>query len=127
MKRLLLDTHALLWWLSDDPRLGARVKAEIMDSRNPVWVSAATVWEMGIKKELGKLQAPDDMDRVIEEEGFEKLAIDCNHGEAAPTLPPLHRDPFDRMLIAQAQMEGLILVTADEKILQYPVRTLRCG
>ena len=127
MKRLLLDTHALLWWLSDDPRLNSAAREAIAAPQNVVWVSAATVWEIGIKQQRGKLMAPEDMDSVLDEEGFEKLLIDCNHAQAAPQLPFIHKDPFDRMLIAQAQMEGLTLVTSDANITQHPVRLLKCA
>lgn len=127
MKRLLLDTQALLWWLADDSRLGQTARDAIIDTRNPVWVSAASVWEIGIKKSLGKLTAPDDLDAIIEEEGFEKLVIDHHHAEAAPQLPLIHKDPFDRMLIAQAQIEGLTIVTSDSTIVTYPVRVMKCG
>lgn len=126
MKRLLLDTHALLWWLIDDGdnSLGENAKDAIADSRNQVYVSAATTWEISIKKGLGKLTAPDDMDAIVEDEGFLKLPILLFHGDQAGLLPAHHKDPFDRMLIAQAQAEGLTLVTCDEKILQYNIHTM---
>ncbi|PXF32484.1 hypothetical protein WH50_04155 [Pokkaliibacter plantistimulans] len=124
MKRLLLDTHVLLWWLTDDPILGEKAKAAIQDIRNEVYVSAASTWEISIKKSLGKLQVPDDMSTMIEDEGFIGLPISLYHGDQAGLLPKLHNDPFDRMLIAQAQAEGLILVTHDAAIMQYTVQTL---
>ncbi|AJF05861.1 type II toxin-antitoxin system VapC family toxin [Geoalkalibacter subterraneus] len=123
MQRFLLDTHALLWWLGDLPQLGPRCREVISDRRNQVFISAATTWEISIKMSLGKLEAPQDMDSVVEDEGFSKLPISLYHGQLAGHLPTLHRDPFDRMLIAQAQAEGLILVTADENIPRYNVRT----
>ncbi|MDY6849625.1 MAG: type II toxin-antitoxin system VapC family toxin [Geoalkalibacter sp.] len=123
MQRFLLDTHALLWWLGDLPQLGPRCRKVISDRRNQVFISAATTWEISIKMSLGKLEAPQDMDSVVEDEGFSKLPISLYHGQLAGHLPVLHRDPFDRMLIAQAQAEGLILVTADENIPMYNVRT----
>jgi PIN domain nuclease of toxin-antitoxin system len=123
MQRFLLDTHTLLWWLSDDPRLGAKSREMISDGRNQIFVSAATTWEISIKTAIGKLKAPEDMDAIIEDEGFDKLPISLYHGQLAGSLPPLHQDPFDRMLIAQAQAEGLFLVTADDNIRQYAVRT----
>ena len=123
MQRFLLDMHVLLWWLSDDPRLGVKCRALISDGRNQVFVSAATTWEMSIKAAIGKLKAPEDMDAVVEDEGFDKLPISLYHGQLAGSLPPLHQDPFDRMLIAQAQAEGLILITADDNIRQYSLRT----
>jgi PIN domain nuclease of toxin-antitoxin system len=124
MQRFLLDTNILLWWLDDAPQLGPRCKAALSDSRNQVFVSAATTWEISIKMALGKLQAPEDMDSIVEDEGFSKLPISLYHGQLAGHLPAIHRDPFDRMLIAQAQAEGLILITADENIGQYKLRIL---
>jgi PIN domain nuclease of toxin-antitoxin system len=122
MQRLLLDTHVLLWWLDDSPELGGRCRQVIADRRNQVFVSAATTWEISIKMALGKLEAPEDMDSIVEDEGFSKLPISLFHGQLAGGLPPHHRDPFDRMLIAQALAEGLTLVTADENIGQYALR-----
>jgi PIN domain nuclease of toxin-antitoxin system len=116
MQRFLLDTHVLLWWLDDSPELGPRCKELIADQRNQIYVSAATTWEISIKKALGKLEAPDDIDTIVEDEGFSKLPISLYHGQLAGSLPMLHRDPFDRMLIAQAQAEGLILMTSDGNI-----------
>ena len=124
MRKLLLDTHTLLWWLADDPQLGSRARARIEDERNTVFVSAASAWEISIKKALGKLEAPDNLDSFVEDEGFSKLAISFFHGEKAGELPPLHRDPFDRMLIAQAQAEGLDIVTRDAMIAKYGVKTI---
>ena len=124
MRRVLLDTHTLLWWLSDDNKLGPRTRALIADERNEAWVSAASAWEISIKKALGKLEAPDNLDAIVAEEGFGRLAVSFFHGEQAGALPPLHRDPFDRMLIAQAQAEGLELVTADERLAPYAIRTV---
>ena len=127
MKRLLLDTHVFLWWLNDDPALGKRVKSEIGNGRNQVYVSAATAWEISIKRALGKLQAPGDIESVVEEERFIKLNISLRHGEQAGELPPFHRDPFDRMLVAQAQSDGLILVTADGQFEQYGVNLMKAS
>jgi len=119
MQRFLLDTHTLLWWLNDSPQLGPRCRQMISNDRNQVFVSAATTWEISIKMAIGKLRAPEDMDSVVEDEGFSKLPISLYHGQLAGRLPAHHRDPFDRMLIAQAQAEGLILITADENISLY--------
>ena len=122
MRRCLLDTHALLWWLADAPEIGERCKEIISDERNEIFVSAATTWEISIKMALGKLTAPEDMDSVVEDEGFSKLPISLYHGQLAGQLPNIHRDPFDRMLIAQAQSEGLLFITADQIIPQYSLR-----
>lgn len=121
MQRLLLDTHVFLWWLADAPELGANTRDLIADERNEVFVSAATAWEMAIKKALGKLEAPDDVDRLVEDEGFSKLSISLYHAQLAGSLPLHHRDPFDRMLVAQAQAEGLIFLSADEQLRPYGV------
>ncbi len=118
----MLDTHAFLWWLSDDPRLGPKARELIANADNQIFVSAATAWEISIKKSIGKLEAPDDLDSVAEEEGFDKLPISFFHGERAGDLPQHHRDPFDRMLIAQSQAEGLEIVTADDAIPGYAVK-----
>ena len=124
MKRLLLDTHVLLWWLSDDSQLGEASRQAIINPRNQIYVSAASTWEISIKKSTGKLSAPEDLDAIVEGEGFDKLPITLFHGEQAGLLPGHHKDPFDRMLVAQAQSEGLVIVTNDEKITQYNIRTM---
>jgi PIN domain nuclease of toxin-antitoxin system len=124
LKRLLLDTHVLLWWLSDDPQLGQSARQAIADPRNDVYISAASTWEISIKRSLGKLSAPEDMDSIIDNEGFDKLPISLFHGDQAGMLPGHHKDPFDRMLIAQAQSEGLVVVTNDEKITRYGIRVM---
>jgi PIN domain nuclease of toxin-antitoxin system len=124
MRRLLLDTHAFLWWLFDDPALGADARQMIGEPRNQVLVSAASIWEISIKQAKGMLKAPEDLEVLVEDEGFTKLPISLFHGQQAGKLPEIHRDPFDRMLIAQAQAEGLELVTADGIIPQYGVRVV---
>lgn len=124
MIRALLDTHVFLWWLGDDSRLGSPARKLIEDPSNQIYVSAASAWEIAIKKSIGKLAAPANLDAVVEEEGFEKLAISCFHGERAGELSPHHRDPFDRLLIAQAQSEGLAIITADQAIQKYAVKTI---
>lgn len=124
MQRLLLDTHVFLWWLVNHPGLGPKVRDAIGDERNQVYVSAASGWEISIKKALGKLDAPDNLDAVVEDEGFAHLPITFYHAEQAGLLPPHHRDPFDRILLAQAQAEGLVLVTDDHMIRKYGARTL---
>ena len=127
MKRILLDTHTLLWWLADSPLLGAQARSLIADTRNPIYVSATTTSEIAIKRAEGMLEAPDDMDRIVEDEGFEKLPITLFHGEQAGSLPEIHRDPFDRMLIAQAQAEGLELLTKDSEIPAYNIKVIDAG
>ncbi len=124
MKRMLLDTQAFLWWLADDERLGTNARRVIADDRNEVYVSAASVWEISIKQALGKLEAPDDFDAIVEQEGFIDLPISLFHAESAGKLPPHHNDPFDRMLIVQAHAEGLVIMTSDKVIPKYGIRTM---
>ena len=127
MKRLLLDTHVLLWWLADSPALGADARSLIGGSDNAVYVSAATCWEISIKRKKGLLEAPDGISGIVEEEGFDQLEISLFHAEKAGELEEIHRDPFDRMLVAQAQVEGLEIVTADREISRYAVRVIDAG
>jgi PIN domain nuclease of toxin-antitoxin system len=122
--RLLLDSHAFVWWLEDAPTLSEEAHDAIASPDNDVIVSAASVWELEIKRARGRLRAPRDLPGRIEKEGFESLPITLRHGAAAARLPPNHRDPFDRMLIAQAQLEGLTIVTRDPSFESYSVATL---
>lgn len=125
MRRILLDTHALLWFITDSGSgLGPKALALIIEPRNEIYVSAASTWEIAIKRALGKLQAPANMDTVVEDKSLAKLPVTLFHGDLAGALPARHNDPFDRMLIAQAQAEGLELMTCDQKILQYQVRCI---
>jgi len=120
---LLLDTHVFLWWRTNDARLNAHAREAI--ATDPiVFVSAASAWEAAIKIALGRLTLPEPFSRGVDLIGFRRLAISFEHGEAAAALPRHHGDPFDRMLIAQAQLEGCTLVTHDELIASYGVATL---
>lgn len=118
--RLLLDTHAFLWWCGDDPRLGDVERQAIRDGANEAYLSAASVWEMATKQALGRLRVPEPVSAAAARLGFEPLPIAFAHAEATALLPPLHRDPFDRLLVAQARTEGLTLVTSDPMIRAYP-------
>lgn len=122
-----MDTHVLLWWLSDDSSLGQVARKLIADSVNEVFVSGATSWEIAIKKKKGLLDAPDNIDGIVMEEGFSSLPISLFHGEQAGSLEEIHRDPFDRMLVAQAQAEGLEILTVDDMIPRYGVRVIDAG
>lgn len=121
---LLLDTHAILWWMADDPNLLSGARKAILDRNNVVHVSAASIWEMGIKTRLGKLILPQDWYEVLKQEPFAHLPMTAEHAVEASGLPLIHRDPFDRMLVAQARQQNLTLVTADSQIQQYDVQTL---
>jgi PIN domain nuclease of toxin-antitoxin system len=121
--RLLLDTPALLWWLADEG-LTAQARDAVADPANAVAVSAVSAWEISIKKALGKLTAPDDLEHQVRAGGFLPLPISIAHGVAAGQLARHHEDPFDRMLIAQAQAEGLTIVTRDKRFADYDVALL---
>lgn len=119
--KLLLDTHVVLWWLESRTKLTPDAVNAIDDTANEVLVSAVVAWEMTIKRQLGKLRTPSDFAAAIESAGFTELPITVEHGIAVESLPLHHRDPFDRMLIAQAIQEGCTLVTRDANIQRYSV------
>jgi prevent-host-death family protein len=120
---LLLDTHVFLWWRTDDPRLGPEARDAI--AMTPVvFVSAASAWEAAIKIALGRLRLPESFGHGVDDSGFDRLSLAFEHAEAAAALPPHHGDPFDRMLVAQAQLEGCTLVTHDRVLSPYGVEVL---
>jgi PIN domain nuclease of toxin-antitoxin system len=121
---LLLDAHALLWWLADDPTLRPPARAAIRDPSNDVLVSAGSVWEIEIKRALGKLTAPPGLLKAIDAADFGTLPITGADAERAGRLPPHHRDPFDRMLVAQATRLDAMIVTRDEQFGPYGVNVL---
>lgn len=118
--RILLDTHVLLWWMQDE-RLSDECRDAISDPMNDVVVSVVTGWELSIKSAKGKISVHADLWSTIVENGFDILPIQWSHALTAGLLPPLHSDPFDRMLVAQSQVEGLVLATRDRALLQYDV------
>lgn len=123
--RLLLDTHALLWWLAGDSHLSEAARAAIENEDNPVYVSAASAWEIATKHRIGKLPQAGplatDFGQQVAQQGFIALDITLDHGQRAGSLPGPHRDPFDRMLVAQAQAENLALVSNEQIFDQYGV------
>jgi PIN domain nuclease of toxin-antitoxin system len=121
---LLLDTHILLWWLAGDARLPSMASEAIGTADNTVTVSAASAWEIAIKKAAGRLDAPDDLADALGANDFETLAISVAHALEAGGLPAHHSDPFDRMLIAQARIEHLMLVSVDPRFSDYDVELL---
>ena len=121
---LLLDTHAVIWWLADDAKLTARQRSAIQDKRNTCFISAATVWEISIKAAIGKLAIEGDYMKQLRSEGFIELPIRWAHARAVQELPLHHRDPFDRLLVAQAALEGMSLVSSDEFVAKYDVRVV---
>ena len=121
--RLLLDSHVALWWLGATNDLGPDCRARV-EAADEVYFSAVTPWELSIKRALGKLEFPEGLVPELVASGFEELAISATHADHAPRLPPHHRDPFDRMLVAQAQLESLALVTADAALAPYDIELL---
>ncbi len=123
--KLLLDTHILLWWLGGSPELPPEHRVLLEAPRNEILVSSISVAEIAIKASLGKLGLPDEpMGIVLAEEGFDELEFRSDHADRLRDLPLLHRDPFDRMLVAQALVEDAVLVTADRAVRQYAVQTV---
>jgi PIN domain nuclease of toxin-antitoxin system len=120
--RLLPDTHAALWLLMGDERLGRRAERLLRDASNEVLLSAAVVWEVSVKRSLGKLDAPEGFADLLLDAGAAPLAVSLAHAEAVAELPWHHRDPFDRLLVAQAELEQAVLVTGDERLQAYGVR-----
>ncbi len=121
--RLLLDTQVFLWWRSDSRKLNATARRGIAEA-DVVFVSAASAWQAALEIALGRLRIPDSIEAGVVASGFEKLPIGFPHAEAAARLPAHHADPFDRMLVAQAQIEGLTLVTHDRRLARYEVELL---
>ncbi|MFJ4708033.1 type II toxin-antitoxin system VapC family toxin [Streptomyces anulatus] len=121
--RLLLDTHVILWWLADSDELSDQAK-ELLDTEPSVHLSAVSAWEIAIKQSLGKLDGPDDLAERVRDSQFTTLPITAGHGVRAGRLPPLHPDPFDRTLVAQAQIEGMTILTRDKWIPQYDVAVM---
>ncbi len=122
--RLLLDTNALIWALSHPARLSPQASGEIEDRSNEVFVSVVSVWEIGVKKAKSKLDFSGNIESMLAQKEFEPLPLTLRHGLAIEALPHQHHDPFDRMLIAQAQVEKLTLVTSDRMMQRYPVAVL---
>lgn len=125
--RLLLDTHPLLWALVEPERLSAGAAAAIAAEESEVFVSIVSPWELAIKTARGNLTPPGDLEAQLNEMRFTLLPISLRHTEAIASLPHHHRDPFDRMLIAQAQIEGMTLVSSDREIRRYSVGLLPAG
>lgn len=119
---LLLDTHALIWALENSPRLSAKAREAITDGNNTVLVSVVSAWEISIKRSLGRLDAPDDLEAALEAAGFTKRFVTFTDARRVGALPAHHRDPFDRMLIAQALEGGAPIVTCDPLIERYQVQ-----
>lgn len=126
--KALLDTHAFLWWITNDPRLTTRVLQFVRDQTHSIFLSAASGWEIAIKAGIGKLNLSDDLDAFIDEQvtlnHIDVLPVQTSHALFVRKLPGHHRDPFDRLLIAQSLIEGMPLVTVEPLIVRYPVQTI---
>ena len=126
--KVLLDTHVFLWWVIDDPQLPLAVRSIIADGNNELYLSAASCWEMAIKAQLGRLQLPEKADAFVAAQmslnSIQGLPVMASHALHLCNLPLLHRDPFDRMLIAQSLMEGLPLVTSDRLLADYGIEII---
>jgi PIN domain nuclease of toxin-antitoxin system len=124
--KLLLDTHAFLWWVTDDDRLSQNARKRIAEPRNEVFLSAVSAWEIVVKASLGRLSLVERPDRFVmrqlEANAFTPMPLQLSHAANVWTLPDHHKDPFDRLLVAQALVEGLSLVTGDRKVGRYPVK-----
>jgi PIN domain nuclease of toxin-antitoxin system len=122
--RLLADSHVLIWWAENPAQLTPGARAAIADPDNEVFMSAASLWEIGLKVAKGKLRVPANFAQMLRLGGFADLPVHARHAERALTLPPVHGDPFDRMLVAQAMEEGLTLVSCDQWITAYGLRQI---
>lgn len=123
--RVLLDTHVLLWTLSEPERIGPEAADTFRDRVTVTLISAASLWEIAIKRAAGRLTAPDDLPRRVRDLGHEILGMSAEHAWMAGQLPPYHQDPFDRMLVAQALLEDVALVTHDQQLFAYGARIVR--
>jgi len=121
----LLDTHIILWWLTDPNQIAPKARKIISDRKQKIYLSSASFWEMAIKKSIGKLTLPNNILEILIHTGFELLPITTQEALSVADLPLLHMDPFDRMLIMQAKLNDLVFITRDEKLTDYPIITLK--
>lgn len=125
-KPLLLDTHMLIWWMNGDPRFRKDLISVIANPQTQVYCSVVSLWELAVKESLGKIVYPKKLESFLKTYAIEVLNVTQNHVAQLRLLPMLHKDPFDRLLIAQAKAEGMVLVTVDKQISQYDVHQLMC-
>jgi PIN domain nuclease of toxin-antitoxin system len=124
LSRLLVDTNVVIWWLAEDPHLPAEMSERLSSGGDSIVISPVVAWEIEIKRALGKLQCPDDLEDQVAANAFAVLPVSLHHATVAGRLPLHHKDPFDRLLIAQAQCERLTLVTSDERLTAYDIDVL---
>ncbi len=123
--KYLLDTHVILWWLSDPKRLSKKVRDLIADRDQQICVSSVSFWEMAIKASIGRLTLPNSILDIVKQDAIELLSMTAEDGLAVVDLPILHNDPFDRLLVVQAKRHDMVLITRDQYILKYPVTTIK--
>ncbi len=123
--KYLLDTHIILWWLTEPEKISSKARKIIGDKDNEIYVSSVSFWEMAIKKSLGKLPLINNILELLVAEGFKTLSLMPEESLSVADLPLIHNDPFDRMLVIQAKLNDLVIITADKKIMDYPVTTLK--
>jgi PIN domain nuclease of toxin-antitoxin system len=121
----LLDTHIILWWLTNPKQITSKASKIISDKENSIFVSSASFWEMAIKKSLGRLTLPRNIVEILQTEGFQIMPIGHEEALGISDLPQLHQDPFDRMLVMQAKLHNCVLITRDKNIMDYPVITIK--
>ena len=125
MPGYLIDTHILIWWLEGSEKLSTKVRDVLKNGENTIYFSSGAIWEMVIKQSLGRLDMPDNIEDVLRSESIDVLPITAPHALAVADRPHHHRDPFDRIQIAQAQHEGLVLISQDREFEKYAVRLLK--
>lgn len=121
----LLDTNAFIWFIEGNPRLGKTSTEIVKDPENKIFYSLISIWEIILKQSKGKLKVPQDIKKAVDYSRFEQIDLKLNHVLTVKKLKPIHKDPFDRMLIAQAKSENLTIITSDSKIIKYNVKTLK--
>ncbi|MGE3320235.1 MAG: type II toxin-antitoxin system VapC family toxin [Candidatus Berkiella sp.] len=121
----LLDTHVILWWLTEPKNISTKARKIISDKEENIFISSASCWEMAIKKGVGRLKFPANLLEILTNEGFDIISISASESLSVADLPLIHHDPFDRMLIIQAKLNDMVLITRDETIMKYPVITLK--
>jgi len=123
--KYLLDTHVILWWLTEPEKIASKARKIISDKNNVIYTSSVSFWEMAIKTGIGRLTLPNNILEILSAEGFLMLSLTPEEGLSVADLPSIHQDPFDRMLIVQAKLNDLVLITHDKKIMDYPVITVK--
>ncbi|MBA2368580.1 MAG: type II toxin-antitoxin system VapC family toxin [Candidatus Protochlamydia sp.] len=123
--KYLLDTHIILWWLTEPKRISSKAGKIIADKENIIFISSVSLWEMAIKKSIGRLTLPLNIVEILQAEGFQIMSIGYEEALGISDLPPIHQDPFDRMLVMQAKLYNCVLITRDKNVMDYPVISIK--